>query len=173
MNKKMVFSGTGGQGIVLLTRILGELLTQEGHKVISTETHGMATRGGSVVSFMKIGCFYSPLIKRKEADIGVVLHPDELPKTLFYMKDNGTILGYKIGDYENYHTINLEKIMEEENIPLKSANMVALGILLKIFHLNNKKALDLLKHIRKDTSENIKALMAGYMWEGSHVSTSY
>jgi indolepyruvate ferredoxin oxidoreductase beta subunit len=42
---QMILCGRGGQGIVFLTRLLGDIATQKGLNVISSETHGMAVRG--------------------------------------------------------------------------------------------------------------------------------
>ena len=54
---QMILCGRGGQGIVFLTRLLGDIATQKSLNVISSETHGMAVRGGSVNSHLKIGPF--------------------------------------------------------------------------------------------------------------------
>ena len=59
---QIVICGRGGQGVLFLTRLLDEVALSRGNNVISFETHGMAMRGGSVVSYIKIGNFNSPLI---------------------------------------------------------------------------------------------------------------
>ena len=61
--------GTGGQGILLLARALAEIAVRRGCPVISSETHGMAMRGGTVTANLKIGDFASPLIPAGSADI--------------------------------------------------------------------------------------------------------
>lgn len=66
---QMVFCGIGGQGILLATRVIGEYALSKGFNVIGSEIHGMAQRGGSVVSHLKIGDYKSPLVMRGEADI--------------------------------------------------------------------------------------------------------
>jgi len=171
MEKKIVFAGIGGQGIVLLTRLVGEVLTRKGLKVISTETHGMATRGGSVISFMKIGGFKSPLLLSKEADIAVVLHPDELERGLFYLKEKGILVSYKAAGKAS-DVLDISTVMEEKKIPFKSANMVAAGVLFRILKIDVEDAVRVLESNGKATDENIKALKAGYIWEVGHVSTA-
>ncbi len=171
MNKRIVFTGIGGQGIVLLTRLIGEVLTEKGFKVISTETHGMATRGGSVISFMKIGNFKSPLLLSKEADIAVVLHPDEFERALFYLKKDGKIIGYKVPN-KLVETLDINYIMKEKQIPFKSANMVAAGVLFKMLNIDIEDAIAILKRNKKATNENVAALKAGYIWEERHVSAT-
>ncbi|MGD9819815.1 MAG: 2-oxoacid:acceptor oxidoreductase family protein, partial [Desulfomonilaceae bacterium] len=52
---QIVLCGRGGQGVVFLTRLIGDISTSKGLNVISAETHGMAVRGGSINSCVKIG----------------------------------------------------------------------------------------------------------------------
>ena len=169
MDTKIVFCGVGGQGIILLTRFIGEVLTKSGFKVISTESHGMATRGGSVISFMKIGNFKSPLIKASDADIAVVLHPDELDRALFYAKKDALLIGSNLKKQNlGVKVVELSKIMENAGINKKFSNMVCAGILLNIFNVNIEDAIKSLEETGKAYPENIKALKIGYA-EGIHV----
>ena len=70
MTKNIMIVGVGGQGTLLASRILGNLLTKEGYDVKVSEVHGMSQRGGSVVTYVKYGDkVYSPIIGRGEADI--------------------------------------------------------------------------------------------------------
>ena len=62
--------GVGGQGTLLASRILGNVLIREGYDVKVSEVHGMSQRGGSVVTYVKYGeKVYSPIIDLGEADI--------------------------------------------------------------------------------------------------------
>ncbi|HEY1405410.1 MAG TPA: 2-oxoacid:acceptor oxidoreductase family protein, partial [Spirochaetota bacterium] len=65
---KGIICGRGGQGIITVNRMLGEIASRMGYPVIAAETHGMAMRGGSVATYIKIGSFYSPSIGAGEAD---------------------------------------------------------------------------------------------------------
>ena len=169
MDTKIVFCGVGGQGIILLTRFIGETLTKSGFKVISTESHGMATRGGSVISFMKVGNFNSPLIKASDADIVVVLHPDELERALFYAKKDALIIGNNLKEQNlGARVVELSKIMENAGISKRFANMVCAGIILNIFNVKIENAIKFLEETGKAYPENIKALKIGYA-EGVHV----
>ncbi len=71
--------GVGGQGIITASRIIGDTAILAGKKVILSETHGMAQRGGSVVCTARIGDVHSPLIPDGGADIILSL---ELLETL-------------------------------------------------------------------------------------------
>jgi len=61
-------AGVGGQGIITAARIIGDAAVSEGKKVLLSETHGMAQRGGSVFCTARIGSVESPLIADGEAD---------------------------------------------------------------------------------------------------------
>ena len=61
--QQIVISGVGGQGVLFVTRLLAEAAIARGLPVLTSETHGMAQRGGSVVSHLKVGDFSSPLIR--------------------------------------------------------------------------------------------------------------
>lgn len=86
MNVQVIISGVGGQGVLLLTRIFSELAIQEGFPMIGSEDHGMSQRGGAVITYLKIGNFYSPLVKRGNADILLSLEKNEVYKTLPFLK---------------------------------------------------------------------------------------
>ncbi|MBN1828792.1 MAG: 2-oxoacid:acceptor oxidoreductase family protein [Deltaproteobacteria bacterium] len=73
MNQQIIISGLGGQGILFLTKLLAQAAMDSGNDVITSETHGMAMRGGTVVSHVKIGSFLSPLIRTGQADMGFFL----------------------------------------------------------------------------------------------------
>jgi indolepyruvate ferredoxin oxidoreductase beta subunit len=85
----MILSGVGGQGILFATRIFSELALAQGYNVIGSETHGMAQRGGSVISHLKIGDFSSPLIRKGTADILLSFDRDEAYRTLSFLKRGG------------------------------------------------------------------------------------
>ena len=62
--------GVGGQGTLLASRILGNLVIDLGYDVKVSEVHGMSQRGGSVVTYVKYGDeIYSPIIDKGEADV--------------------------------------------------------------------------------------------------------
>ncbi len=70
MNLDIVFSGVGGQGVVVLSDIYCEAAILDGFDVAKAEIHGMAQRGGSIVAFTRIGAkVESPLIETGRADV--------------------------------------------------------------------------------------------------------
>jgi len=68
-NLRIFLTGVGGQGTLLASRLLGEAALAAGYNPMVSETHGMAQRGGIVVSTVMLGNLQSPLISPGEADI--------------------------------------------------------------------------------------------------------
>lgn len=89
-------AGVGGQGIGLLSEILLRGADHAGLKVKAVDTHGLAQRGGIVVSSLRFGeRVYSPLILEKEADLVVALERHEaLRGAQTALKDGGTLIYY-------------------------------------------------------------------------------
>jgi indolepyruvate ferredoxin oxidoreductase beta subunit len=82
--------GVGGQGIVLASDILGEVALAVGYDVKKTDTLGMAQRGGSVVSHVRIAeQVWSPLIKEGKADILLAFEKLEAARWGYYLRPGG------------------------------------------------------------------------------------
>ncbi|NPA74573.1 MAG: indolepyruvate oxidoreductase subunit beta [Euryarchaeota archaeon] len=82
MKTGIVFAGVGGQGVLTASSILGVASLKAGLNVVMSEVHGMAQRGGVVVTEMNIGDAHSPLVGRGEADIIVGFEPVEAYRVL-------------------------------------------------------------------------------------------
>jgi indolepyruvate ferredoxin oxidoreductase beta subunit len=78
IRQQIVISGVGGQGVLFVTRLLAEAAIDRGLPVFTSETHGMAQRGGTVVSHLKVGAFASPLIRPGQADGLIALKSENL-----------------------------------------------------------------------------------------------
>ena len=90
MNKDILICGVGGQGTVLASKIIAAAAMEEGSPVHSAETIGMAQRGGSVTSHVRIGGeAFSPLIPFGGADMLLAFEPGEAVRNLRYMKKDG------------------------------------------------------------------------------------
>ena len=81
---KILFTGVGGQGILLASRLIGEAALAEGIPVSLSEVHGMAQRGGVVESNVMLGGIEGPIISMGEADILVGFEPLETLRALTY-----------------------------------------------------------------------------------------
>ena len=86
--------GVGGFGIGSVTGILSRAASIEGMGAMGSETHGLAQRGGVVVSTLRIGKSLtgSPLIIKGDADIVFALEPLEALRALPFLKANGTVI---------------------------------------------------------------------------------
>lgn len=92
LKQQIVMSGVGGQGILFVTRILAEAAICKGLPILTSETHGMAQRGGTVLSHIKAGGYFSPLIRPAQADGLILLKEENLAQHRFYLKPGGWIV---------------------------------------------------------------------------------
>lgn len=93
MNKNILLCGVGGQGIVLTSKLIAATAMEKGMQVMSAETIGMAQKGGSVFSFLRIGeGFYCPMFQKQSADIIIGYEPAEVVRMLPYLKPKGTVV---------------------------------------------------------------------------------
>ena len=84
-----VIVGIGGQVILFSSRILGHIALSRGEGVIGSEVHGMAQRGGSVISHFKMGDFQSPLVKAGDADVLLAFDQNEAVRNFHFLKQGG------------------------------------------------------------------------------------
>ena len=91
--KNILIVGVGGQGTLLTSRILAQVAVDLGYDVKVSEIHGMAQRGGSVVSQVRFGeKVYSPIISKGDADIILAFEKLEAARWLDYLKPDGMII---------------------------------------------------------------------------------
>ena len=91
--KCIMIVGVGGQGTLLASRILGNVLLSLGHDVKLSEVHGMSQRGGSVVTYVKYGDkVYSPVVDKGEADFILSFERLEAARWLSYLKQGGKLI---------------------------------------------------------------------------------
>lgn len=151
-NMNCLLCGVGGQGTVLASRMIAAAAIKKGMYAETAETIGMAQRGGSVVSHVRIGARqHSPLIPYGMADVLIGFEPAEAVRCLPYLKKGGTVVVNKnavlpvtaslgMGSYTDskgmldYLNTNVEKliIVDGDEIckrlgNIKVLNMVLLG----------------------------------------------
>jgi indolepyruvate ferredoxin oxidoreductase beta subunit len=147
----IVLCGVGGQGTVLASKLIAAAAMDKGLDVMSAETIGMAQKGGSVFSHLKVGRkVHTPMIARGTADIIIAFEPAEAVRMLPYLKEGGSVIvnshavkpvtsvlkdsgydgsemiGYLKENVENLTVIDCEKACREIGSP-KVTNMVLLG----------------------------------------------
>ena len=126
MKQQIVISGLGGQGALTLTRLLAEAAMALGLPVITSETHGMAQRGGTVISMVKVGPFKGPLIPLGEADVGLFLHAGNLPVHRPYLKDGGLLL-VNAAAPGAYLALDALSLAQAHGLAPVAANLILLG----------------------------------------------
>lgn len=151
MNINCLLCGVGGQGTILASRLIASCAIEKGLNVKIAETIGMAQRGGSVVSHVRMGeGIHSPLIPLGMADIIIAMEPGEGVRQLPYLKKGGTAVvsrkaimpvtsALKEGSYngddmisflesqvENLMIIDVEKLFEGGMNP-KALNVILIG----------------------------------------------
>ncbi len=84
-----VVAGVGGQGVLFVTRMLALGAQALGGRVLISEVHGMAQRGGSVISHLKIGDFAGPLVAMGQADLLLSLDPGEAVRNFGFLRSGG------------------------------------------------------------------------------------
>ncbi|MBQ6674704.1 MAG: indolepyruvate oxidoreductase subunit beta [Ruminococcus sp.] len=91
--KSIMIVGVGGQGSLLASRIIGNVLQSQGFDVKLSEVHGMSQRGGSVVTYVKYGDkVYSPVVQKGEADIIISFEQLEAARYVEFLKKGGHIV---------------------------------------------------------------------------------
>ncbi|NPU87112.1 indolepyruvate ferredoxin oxidoreductase subunit beta [Methanothrix sp.] len=88
----IVIVGVGGQGVILISEIIGRAALKAGLPVRAAETHGMAQRGGSVINHTRLGCIYGPMVPEGGADLLVALEPAEALRYGRYLSSGGVVL---------------------------------------------------------------------------------
>ena len=92
MTKNILLVGVGGQGTILMSKILTTGLAEMGYDIKMSEIHGMSQRGGSVTTQIRFGeKVYSPTIGEGEADILVAFEKAEAVRALPYLKKGGKL----------------------------------------------------------------------------------
>ncbi|MEE0515483.1 MAG: indolepyruvate oxidoreductase subunit beta [Emergencia sp.] len=187
MTKNILLSGVGGQGTITAAKMLTFGLMEAGYDVKMSEIHGMSQRGGDVVSQVRYSKekVFSPVIEKGTADIVVSFEQMEALRTLDYLKPDGAVVVNMekipsmtvLTGAEEYaedvideikkaasrvHTLNASEMAAELG-NVKAANVILLGVLVKLMGLDDIDWEDI---IRKNVKEkfvelNLKAFQVG------------
>ncbi len=89
----LLLSGVGGQGVILASYLLSQVALEAGYDIKQSEVHGMAQRGGSVVSHLRFGeKVYAPLFTPGQADLLLSFEPLEALRYLHWLKKDGLLV---------------------------------------------------------------------------------
>lgn len=174
-----LIAGVGGQGTVLASKLIASAAMKCGCDVRTTETIGMAQRGGSVVSHIRIGKnIFSPFISLGGADAMIAFEPAEAVRYLDYLSGQGTLIlcdaavkpitdaqagePYEADAMLNYLSENAAKLIIIRGQPLKeqcakTLNVAILGAAAQsgIFPFDSDALKDIISEMPRYREENI------------------
>ena len=185
-SKNIMIVGVGGQGTLLASRILGNVIIAQGFDVKVSEVHGMSQRGGSVVTYVKYGQkVNSPIIDKGEADIILAFERLEALRALPFLKKGGKMIVNDraispmpvitgAAEYpeniieqlkENADVISLDALeLAEKAGSIKAVNVVLIGVLARSTDISYDAWVDTIKSTvpEKFLEINLKAFDLGY-----------
>lgn len=190
MTKNIMIVGVGGQGTLLTSRILGGIMVEGGYQVKLSEVHGMAQRGGSVVTFVRYGDEVAePIVEEGQADILIAFEKLEALRYAHFLKKDGVIIvnDQKIepitvvtgmAEYPENILETLEKNYTVYKVDAQKRalelgnsrvfNIIVLGLAARNMDFTKEQWLDVIaKTVPPKTVEiNRKAFLAGYEGQG-------
>lgn len=186
-NKSIMIVGVGGQGTLLASRIIGNVAIAQGYDVKMSEVHGMAQRGGSVVTYVKYGeKIKSPIVEQGSADTILAFEELEAARWLYFLKKDGTLILNTqqidpmpvITGATTYPEKIVEKIdntienfiyldalsLAQEAGTIKAVNVVLIGVMAKNSDIEKQIWVDALKKTvpEKFLNMNLKAFELGF-----------
>ena len=185
-NKNIMVVGVGGQGTLLTSRIIGKTALDAGFDVKMSEVHGMAQRGGSVVTFVRFDKLVNePVVEEGEVDILIAFERLEALRYAHFLKKDGIIIvndcridpmTVVIGASEYPKNI-LETLKKEHAVysidgveiakqlgNSKVLNSVVLGVAAKFIGFTKQQWIDVIEKTvpQKTIDINVKAFVNGY-----------
>lgn len=183
--------GVGGQGTLLTSRVLGKIALTGGYDVKLSEVHGMAQRGGSVVTFVRYGeSVAEPIVEEGQADILIALTAGSTAVCTLPEKGGAIIVNdtridpmpVVIGAAE-YPEHILEELSKKYNVLAVDAtaealklgnarvfNTIILGVAAQHMHFSKEEWLQVIADTvpPKTIDINQKAFLTGYAYNGNH-----
>ena len=135
VRQQIIISGVGGQGVLFVTRLLAEAAIAKGLPVFTSETQGMAQRGGTVLSHLKVGEFSSALIRSRQADGILALKAENILQHGHYLKEIGwSVINCSASKpmeiHKSAYGVDADRLAIENQVH-RSVNLVLLGYALK------------------------------------------
>lgn len=184
--KNIMIVGVGGQGTLLTSRILGGITVAAGYDVKLSEVHGMAQRGGSVVTYVRYGTKVAePIVEQGQADVLIAFERLEALRYAHFLKKDGVIIvndqridpmpvvtgvaEYPQGIIENlskeYRVISVDA--QAEALAMgnsKVFNVIILGVAAQHMDFPKEQWIEVIKNTvpPKTIDINVKAFERGY-----------
>lgn len=184
--KNIMIVGVGGQGTLLTSRVLGGIILKAGYDVKLSEVHGMAQRGGSVVTFVRYGHDVAePIVEEGQADVLIAFEQLEALRYLHFLKKDGVLI---VNDQKiepitvvtgmaTYPEGILDRLKESRKVFALDAmeeakklgnskvfNVIVLGLAAKYMDFDKQDWYDVIKETvpPKTVELNLKAFEVGY-----------
>ena len=184
--KNIMIVGVGGQGTLLTSRILGGIMLSAGYDVKLSEVHGMAQRGGSVVTYVRYGeKVAEPIVEEGCADVLIAFERLEALRYAHFLKKNGVLI---VNDQRidpmpvvtgaaEYPTDIIENLSKEYKVysidaqtealkmgNAKVFNIIVLGLAAKHMDFSKEQWLKVIEETvpPKTIDKNLEAFEAGY-----------
>jgi indolepyruvate ferredoxin oxidoreductase beta subunit len=134
VQQQILVGGVGGQGVLFVTSLLAEAAIRKNLSVFTSETHGMAQRGGTVVSHLKVGDFSSPMIRPGRADVLLALKQESIAHHMAFLRADAWIVVNRSKPIppvrgKSVLALDAERLARKIGNP-KSVNLVLLGFAL-------------------------------------------
>jgi indolepyruvate ferredoxin oxidoreductase beta subunit len=126
IHQQIVISGVGGQGVLFVTRLMAEAAIRKGLPVLTSETHGMAQRGGTVISHLKVGAYTSPLIRTGQADVLLAMKDEGAAQHGHYLHRDGWAVVNGAVLAEGWRQLDADGLAHQIGNP-RAVNLVVLG----------------------------------------------
>lgn len=118
--RNVLLTGVGGQGTVLAAKVLAQAAQAKGWQVRTAETIGMAQRGGSVVSHVRMGDngeeVIAPLVAKGTADMIIAFEPAEAARVLPYLAPDGVMVSATTSIQPITAALSIEPYLAEATI---------------------------------------------------------
>jgi len=124
----IVLCGLGGQGILFMTRVIAQAALHKGLNIMGAETHGMAQRGGSVVSHLRLGQAHGSLVRTGSAHFLLGLDEDEAYRNLPFLARGASM--YVNAEPINFPRQEVKDFLAKKNLAyhaIPAAN-IAMGL---------------------------------------------
>ena len=130
MHKNIILCGVGGQGTILASKLIAAAAMKKGLGVKTAETIGMAQRGGSVFSHVRLGEeLHSPMIAPGQADIIIAFEPAEALRHLPFLKEGGTVVAslapiFPVSTLTGDSSYPLEEVLQQLKNTIKKLTLI-------------------------------------------------
>lgn len=186
VTKNIMIVGVGGQGTLLTSRILGGITMEAGYDVKLSEVHGMAQRGGSVVTYVRYGDKVAePVVEEGQADVLIAFERLEALRYVHFLKKDGVLIvndqridpmpvvigtaSYPENILEDLEkrckVIKIDAIQEAKKLGnIKTFNVIILGIAAQHMNFSKDEWLKVIENTvpPKTVEMNKKAFEIGY-----------